>query len=81
MWSRGTWYEVLRVNPKSLTVPWTVDHRVPAVTKANAITAIGPSVHTSTVTYDDVRGRKSAEEMSVHLAETERLKAEQKQTA
>jgi hypothetical protein len=66
--SGGTWYEVLRVNAKSLTVPWTVDYRVPAVTKANAVTAIGPSSHTSTITYDDIRGRKSTEEIAPLLA-------------
>lgn len=66
--SRGTWYEVQRVNAKSLAVPWTVDYRVPAVTKANAVTAIGPSAHTSTITYDDVRGRKSAAEMAAEVA-------------
>ena len=67
--SRGTWYEVLRVNTKSLTVPWTVNWQVPAVTRANAVTAIGPSTHTSTITYDDIRGRKSAAEMTEILAE------------
>jgi hypothetical protein len=66
--SRGTWYEVLRVSAKSLTVPWTVDWQVPAVTRANAVTAIGPSAHTSTITYDGIRGRKSAEEMAEVLA-------------
>ena len=65
---RGTWYQVQRVNTKSLTVPWTVNWQVPAVTRANAVTAIGPSTHTSTITYDDIRGRKSAEEMAEALA-------------
>ena len=69
--SRGTWYEVLRVNAKSLTVPWTVNWQVPAVTKANAVTAIGPSTHTGTISYDDIRGRKSAEEMASVLAATQ----------
>ena len=69
--SRGTWYEVLRVNAKSLTVPWTVNWQVPAVTKANAVTAIGPSTSTSTLPYDDIRGRKSAEEMAAMLATAE----------
>jgi hypothetical protein len=69
--SRGTWYEVLRVNAKSLTVPWTVNWQVPAVTRANAVTAIGPSTHTGTIGYDDIRGRKSADEMAPVLAAAE----------
>lgn len=73
--SRGTWYEVLRVNAKSLTVPWTVNWQVPAVTRANAVTAIGPSTHTSTVTYDDVHGHKSPAEGAALLAGAEQQKA------
>lgn len=73
--SRGTWYEVVRVNAKSLTVPWTVNWQVPAVTRANAVTAIGPSTHTSTITYDDIRGRKSADEMAAALAEADQPEA------
>jgi hypothetical protein len=73
--SRGTWYEVLRVNAKSLTVPWTVNWHVPAVTRANAVTAIGPSTHTSPITYDDIRGRKSADEMAAVLAASQQQAA------
>ena len=38
---------------------------------------MGPSRWVRKVTYDDVTGRKSADEMAALLAEAERLKAQQ----
>jgi hypothetical protein len=67
--SRGTWYQVQRVNAKSITVMWgTNTHLLPAVTRDNVRHALGPSDRTGTISYDEIRGRKSAEEMASVLA-------------
>lgn len=58
----GTWYEVQRVNAKSLTIPAMIsDGNV--VTKANSRLS-----WTDTIPYDKVKGRKSAEEIASLLA-------------
>jgi hypothetical protein len=41
------------------------------VTRDNVRHALGPSTRTSTIGYDDIRGRKSAEEMAGTLATAE----------
>lgn len=65
----GRWYEVERVNPKSLSVPnGDNDHLLPVVTRALVTHAMGPSQWVGKVTYDEVRGRKSAAEMAAVLA-------------
>ncbi|GAA2242193.1 hypothetical protein GCM10010232_31580 [Streptomyces amakusaensis] len=57
---RGTWYEVLRVNPKSVTIP----HISNGTGKSIVRTADdGYDGWTSTAPYDDVSGRRSADEM------------------
>ena len=62
----GSWAEVLRVNPKSVTVAFGVNVvNVPVVTRANA----GGS--TWTLAYDKVSDRKSAAEMASVLAAVE----------
>ena len=69
--TRGHWYEVERVNPKSLSVPdGTNTGQLTVVTRAEVCHAMGPSQWVRKVTYDDVTGRKSAEEMAAALAET-----------
>ena len=69
---RGTWYQVQRVNAKSLTVMWGTNmHLLPAVTRDNVRHALGPSTRTGTISYDEIRGRKSAGEMAEMLAATE----------
>lgn len=60
------YYEVLRVNKKSLTIPALISDG-PVVTKANSRLS-----WTDTMPYDKVRGRKSADEMAAILAEAER---------
>ncbi|WP_082558541.1 DUF3560 domain-containing protein [Kitasatospora sp. MBT66] len=57
---RGTWYEVLRVNPKSLTIPHIFNGTGKTIVRA---TDDGYDGWTSTAPYDDVAGRKSADEM------------------
>ncbi|MDV5145493.1 DUF3560 domain-containing protein [Streptomyces sp. SBC-4] len=57
---RGTWYEVLRVNPKSLTIPHIFSGVGKTVVRA---TDDGYDGWTSTAPYDDISGRKSADEM------------------
>jgi hypothetical protein len=76
VWRFGT-YQVERVNQKSLTVPKGVnDHRLTVVTRDKVTYAGGePSKWTWTIPYDEVRGRKSAEEMAAFLAEVKRLEA------
>ncbi|MCY0931159.1 DUF3560 domain-containing protein [Streptomyces sp. H27-H1] len=61
---RGHWYEVLRVNPKSVTVPSILNVHQEVVTKENS--TFGDMTHT--LKYDGVAGRKSPEEMAEHLA-------------
>ncbi|WP_141575890.1 DUF3560 domain-containing protein [Actinomadura sp. WMMA1423] len=69
---RGRWYEVIRVNPKTLTVPWqhlgihTAVLTVEAATKAQKT---GGRLHTDRFGYDDIQGRMSAEEMAAKLAQ------------
>jgi hypothetical protein len=67
----GTWYEVLRVNAKSVTIPAMIND--------------GPIVHkdgnrctwTDTVPYHKVKGRKSAEEIAAIIAEADQREAQQ----
>jgi len=59
------WFEVLRVNGKSVTIPAMINDG-PVVTKAGA--RLGWA---DTVPYHKVRGRKPAEEMPAILAENE----------
>jgi len=76
---RGLWYEIERVNAKSVSVPHgTNDHLLAVVTRALVTHAMGPSQWTGTVPYDKVTGRKSAEEMAAILTEADcRLNKEQ----
>jgi hypothetical protein len=69
---RYGFYEVLRVNAKSLTIPALISDG-PVVTKANSRMS-----WTDTMPYDKVTGRKSAEEMAEIRAEVERREAEAK---
>jgi Domain of unknown function (DUF3560) len=57
----GTWYEVLRVNAKSVTIPAMISGG-PVVTKANSQMS-----WTDTVPYHKVKARKSAEEIAALL--------------
>lgn len=59
---RGTWFEVLRVNAKSVTIPHI--HNGIGVT---VVRADGNRLDwTWTAPYDDITGRKTAEEMAHH---------------
>ncbi|OKK02366.1 hypothetical protein AMK26_22100 [Streptomyces sp. CB03234] len=57
---RGTWYEVLRVNPKSVTIPHIHNGTGKRIVRA---TGNRHDDWTWTAPYDDVSGRKSADEM------------------
>ncbi|MFJ4800153.1 DUF3560 domain-containing protein [Streptomyces murinus] len=57
---RGTWYEVLRVNPKSITIPHIHNGTGKRIVRA---TGNRHDDWTWTAPYDDVSGRKSADEM------------------
>lgn len=71
---RGTWYEVLSVNPKSVTIP-----HIRNGTGKRIVRAIGNQHDdwTWTAPYDDVSGRKNADEMQPPQAEA----AEQQEQA
>jgi hypothetical protein len=70
--SFGTWAEVLRVNPKSVTVAWGTNFtQLDVITKANSRTAIGTPGWTDTIPYDKIRECKSAEEIAPLLAAQE----------
>ncbi|MYU02150.1 MULTISPECIES: DUF3560 domain-containing protein [unclassified Streptomyces] len=57
---RGTWYEVLRVNPKTVTIPHIHNGVGQRIVRAADNRHDG---WTWTAPYDDVSGRKSADEM------------------
>ena len=61
----GGWYEVLRVNAKSVTIPAMISDG-PVVTKANSRMS-----WTDTVPYHKIKGRKSAADMAEVLAAAE----------
>ena len=69
---RWGWAEVLRVNAKSVTIPWGSNAvHLKVVTRGNVRDAMGGNGWTDKVTYDDVKGRKSAGEMAASLAASE----------
>ncbi|MFI6372437.1 DUF3560 domain-containing protein [Streptomyces sp. NPDC050546] len=63
---RGTWYEVLRVNPKSVTIPHIHNGTGKRIVRA---TGNRHDDWTWTAPYDDVSGRKSTDEMQSPQAE------------
>lgn len=67
----GTWYEVLRVSAKSVTIPAMINDG-PIVTKAG-----GRCTWTDTIPYHKVTGRKSAEDIAAIVAEADRRMAGQ----
>ncbi|MFJ2819401.1 DUF3560 domain-containing protein [Streptomyces sp. NPDC087294] len=71
---RGTWYEVLRVNPKSVTIPHIHNSTGKHVVRA---TGNRHDDWTWTAPYDDVSGRKSADEVQPPQADA----AEQQEQA
>jgi Domain of unknown function (DUF3560) len=72
----GRWYQIERVNPKSLSVPHgTNDGELQVITRDQVRHAMGPSQWTRKVTYDEVTGRRSAAEMAEALASAGEVKA------
>lgn len=67
----GSWYAVLRVNAKSVTIPAMINDGHVVHAEGNRCT------WTDTVPYHKVKGRKSADEMAALLAEVERREQEQ----
>lgn len=67
----GTWYQVERVNAKSLSVPsGTNTHQLGGVVTRDRVRhARGPSQWTRKITYDSVRGRRPAGDRAALLAE------------
>jgi Domain of unknown function (DUF3560) len=61
--TRWEWAEVTRVNPKSVTIPWDLNLRAEVIRGSD-------TEGRRPWSYDEVRGRKSAEEMAVMLAES-----------
>jgi hypothetical protein len=70
-WQGRTWFEVLRVNPKSVSIPALIAGAcVPVLRQADT-----HLTWTDTLAYDKVTGRKSAAEMAGVMAEAERREA------
>ena len=70
----GTWFEVVRVNNKSLTVPWMiggVTRGIYTVADARRWFPNEKKIGTDTVPYDKVEGRASAQEIHEALAQAE----------
>jgi hypothetical protein len=70
----GTWFEVVRVNNKSLTVPWMiggVTRGIYTVADARRRFPNEKKISTDTVPYDKVEGRASAQEIRDAMAQTE----------
>ena len=65
----GCWAEILRVNPKSLSIVWGTNFtHVIAITTENAMTGMGPGYWRDTVPYDKVTARKTAAEIAELIA-------------
>ncbi len=62
--TRYGWAEVLRVNAKSVSIPWNVNHRGDVIRRSDGH-------YPRPWSYDEVRGRKSAEEMALFVAAEE----------
>ncbi|MFD4986448.1 DUF3560 domain-containing protein [Streptomyces sp. NPDC058374] len=75
---RGTWYEVLRVNPKSLTIPHIHNGTGKRIVRA---TGNQHDNWTWTAPYDGVSGRKSAEEMQPQRVEAAEQQGQAEQSA
>jgi hypothetical protein len=65
----GTWYQVERVNPKTLSVPHgNNDHQLGGVVTRDRVRhAMGPSQWTRKIPYNEVRGRRPAADMGEAL--------------
>lgn len=83
--SRGHWWQVLKINPKTITVPDGANtHLLPVVTPQNAEWADSPgepSGGTRTIPYDNITHRVTASEMAGFLAEAERRRDTELETA
>jgi hypothetical protein len=66
--TRYGWAEVLRVNAKSVSIPWNVNHRGEIIRRSD-------EHYPRPWPYDEVRGRKSAADMAAILAEAEQESA------
>lgn len=66
--TRYGWAEVLRVNAKSVSIPWNVNHRGDVIRREDGH-------YPRPWPYDEVRGRKSAAEMAAMIAEAEKATA------
>jgi hypothetical protein len=59
--TRWGWAEVLRVNPKSVSIPWNVNHRGEVIRREDGH-------YPRPWPYDEVSGRKTAEEIAAMVA-------------
>ncbi|MGA5643369.1 DUF3560 domain-containing protein [Streptomyces cinereoruber] len=66
---RGSWYEVIRVNPKTLSIAWNLRlEPKPVMTREDA-TPPGYRLGTFTIDYTNVRARCPGEVMRAYLAD------------
>ncbi|TDB89146.1 DUF3560 domain-containing protein [Actinomadura sp. KC216] len=70
----GTWFEVVRVNKKSVTVPWMiggVTRGIYTVADARRQFPQDKKISTDTIPYDKVEGRASAKEIQEAMTRTQ----------
>ncbi|MFE9406787.1 DUF3560 domain-containing protein [Streptomyces sp. NPDC006530] len=65
----GSWYEVIRVNPKTLSIAWNLRLAPKPVMTREDATVPGYRLGTFTVDYTTVRGRCPGEVMRAYLAD------------
>ncbi|QIP74680.1 DUF3560 domain-containing protein [Streptomyces sp. VN1] len=66
---RGSWYEVIRVNPKTLSIAWNLRLAPKPVMTREDATPPGYRLGTFTIDYTNVRGRCPGEVMRAYLAD------------
>ncbi|WP_309052098.1 DUF3560 domain-containing protein [Streptomyces sp.] len=66
---RGSWYEVIRVNPKRLSIAWNLRLAPKPVMTREDATPPGYRLGTFTIDYTNVRGRCPGEVMRAYLAD------------
>ncbi|MFH9439172.1 DUF3560 domain-containing protein [Streptomyces rochei] len=66
---RGSWYEVIRVNPATLSIAWNLRLAPKPVMTREDATPPGYRLGTFTVDYTNVRGRCPGEVMRAYLAD------------
>ncbi len=67
----GQWYEIVRANPRTVTVPMTLNTNPPVITRKNSHRGM-----TTTIAYRKINGRMTADEMAEKMQAAEEATAE-----